>query len=192
MEATARIALAGEKMQSYHPSELFNRNHLRRMNMTKEDRLTKFMKKVDKLDECWYWTAYKNKSGYGMFGCYPYGMKLSHRVSWELHRGEIPKGLRVCHHCDNPSCVNPEHLFLGTDLDNVRDMDTKGRRSRTNARYGERNHRSKLTEKDILMIRNSKSTDRELAIELNVCYSTIGYIRRGITWKHIQNMGDVC
>jgi hypothetical protein len=89
-----------------------------------EDR---FFSKVQKTETCWIWTAYKNKKGYGQINSDGYNMKKAHRVSYEMHNGNIPDGLIVCHSCDNPSCVNPQHLWLGTDLQNAQDRDTKGR-----------------------------------------------------------------
>lgn len=85
-----------------------------------------FWSKVEKIPfhSCWEWIA-AQKDGYGRFGSSGY----AHRYSYELHKGKIPQGLFVCHHCDNPSCVNPDHLFLGTNEDNVRDMFQKNRNS---------------------------------------------------------------
>lgn len=81
-----------------------------------------FWLKVTKTDTCWLWTGRRDKNGYGKVGA-----ALSHRVFWELHNGHIPDGLYVLHHCDNPPCIRPTHLFLGTQADNVRDMAAKGR-----------------------------------------------------------------
>lgn len=95
-----------------------------------EDR---FWAKVDKSGDCWVWTAsvFRERLGYGKFQTGSNRgesrVAYAHRVSWELHFGPIPNGLFVCHHCDNPPCVRPDHLFLGTAADNVRDMDRKGR-----------------------------------------------------------------
>ena len=91
----------------------------------------RFWPKVDKSPEsgCWHWTGAMNPSGHGVLGR---GGRNhgAHRVSWQLHHGDIPKEMHVCHHCDNPRCVNPDHLFLGTAADNVADMVRKGRQAK--------------------------------------------------------------
>lgn len=90
----------------------------------------RFWSKVDKsagVDACWPWTAKsKHKAGYGVISV-DGKRNVSHRVAWELARGEIPPGMHVCHKCDNPPCCNPSHYFLGTPADNVLDMVDKGR-----------------------------------------------------------------
>lgn len=81
---------------------------------------------INPANHCWEWTAVLNEWGYGQFK-YERKMQLAHRVSYVLHKGEIPDGLLVCHECDNPKCVNPDHLFLGTSSDNARDRNKKNR-----------------------------------------------------------------
>lgn len=87
----------------------------------------RFWKNVKKTDGCWKWLGAKPSSRYGGM---LFGKKhlLAHRISWTLHFGEIPNGMLVCHHCDNGLCVRPDHLFLGTQADNMRDMISKGRK----------------------------------------------------------------
>lgn len=92
----------------------------------------RFWEKVDKSGDCWVWTRSTNGSGYGQITMPRAGAPmLAHRVSWLLHYGPIPAGLFVCHRCDNPPCIRPEHLFLGTNRDNSRDMGAKGRAGAT-------------------------------------------------------------
>lgn len=83
---------------------------------------------VNEITGCWEWKRATNNIGYGMFRIKQGLMRTAHRVSYELFKGPIPKGMVVCHTCDNPKCVNPDHLWAGTMLDNIRDMDQKGRR----------------------------------------------------------------
>jgi DNA-binding CsgD family transcriptional regulator len=87
----------------------------------------RFDSKIRKSDGCWEWTASRYPTGYGHFRAPGTSNGYAHRFAWEDANGPIPAGLHVCHHCDNPICVRPDHLFLGTPLDNMRDRDAKGR-----------------------------------------------------------------
>ena len=85
-----------------------------------------FWAKIDKSGDCWEWTGYRDRLGYGRLRV-DGSLMLAHRVAWELEHGYISEGLNVCHHCDNPPCVRPNHLFLGTQRDNIKDSVHKGR-----------------------------------------------------------------
>jgi hypothetical protein len=119
--------------------------------------------------------------GYGWTGAWG-GLHLAHRVSWHIFNGPIPDGMKVCHKCDNPPCVNPAHLFLGTHIENMEDMSRKGRRARM---PGEKNPRAKLTEADVRHIRGSTLSTEELTARFGVSKSTIHAARSGTTWRHL-------
>lgn len=150
----------------------------------------RFWKKVDVngpciLDTaCWLWTGCKNKAGYGSIGLGGKGAgnRNVNRVSWELHFGSIPKGFFVCHKCDNPSCVNPEHLFLGTPKDNMVDMITKGRKR---SALGSDASRSKLNEDQVLQIFSDERTYKEIAKEFNITHEQVSNIKHKKDWKHL-------
>lgn len=150
-----------------------------------EERFWSKVAKSEDPDKCWEWQGNLQHKGYGSFSYKrkPYG---AHRFVWEITYGEIPKGLFVCHHCDNPRCVNPSHLFLGTPLDNMRDMINKGRLV---AHKGEQNAGHKLTTEDVLYIREQiamdKTTRADLAREMNIHKHTIDAIVARRSWKHL-------
>jgi hypothetical protein len=96
---------------------------------------------------CWPWVASLNRTGYGQLSCGRVP-RLAHRISWTLHNGPIPRNQHVLHTCDNPACVNPAHLFIGSQADNMRDMAAKGRQAR-----GDRQGQAKITERDVREIR---------------------------------------
>lgn len=110
-----------------------------------------FWSKVDRTGDCWPWTGCKNWAGYGKVGV-ENQLKGTHRVAWELTNGPIPDGLHVCHRCDNPPCCNPDHLFLGTRSDNMRDAWAKGRGVHQ-VMHGEQHGMAKVTEADVREIR---------------------------------------
>lgn len=134
--------------------------------------------------KCWQWKGTLFSKGYGRL-C---GVGYAHRISWMIHVGEIPSGLCVCHKCDNPSCVNPDHLFLGTNADNMKDKVDKGRSSRC---LGEHHGRSKLTDADVLAIRSLYlEGSREFGLSslaeiFGISTSTTNRIVKRKIWNHI-------
>lgn len=132
---------------------------------------------------CWVWTGGKNSKGYGMID-FQDRPRLAHRISYELSVGPIPDGYFVCHSCDNPSCVNPAHLFIGTNADNVADCVSKGRTSR-----GECRPLAKLTKDQVIEIRRKYKTGAfsmpELAAEYSIVTSTVFKIVHRAAWKHV-------
>jgi hypothetical protein len=139
-------------------------------------------------EDCWTWTGSTNGSGYGRtsIATKHYGKILiqltgTHRISWELCRGSIPKGFVVCHHCDNKICVNPNHLFIGTQRENIQDCARKNR-----IRFGERNNTTKLTYDQVLEIKKRRRRGEKmrcLAEEFGLCESTVYRIMSGTIWS---------
>ena len=163
--------------------------------------IERFWAKVNKTENCWIWTGTVRWNGYGKImqeaGVRSSGKRkqvdiLAHRFSYELIHGPIrDKKMCVCHTCDNRLCVNPDHLFLGTRLENMRDMDQKRRRAygKKVSSPGEKNPAAKLNEEKVLEIRKIFSTQKikrkELAIMFNVSEQLIGKIVTNKLWTHI-------
>lgn len=166
-----------------------------------------FWKRVFKTEQCWNWTGTR-VGGYGQFEMNS-GIKIAaHRYSWRLHFGEFDLKLYVCHKCDNPSCVNPNHLFLGTQKANMQDCSAKGRVKafptgdshpfRMNpdiVTRGEKNGMAQLTEKQVSEIKSKyipyincskPSNRRQLALEYGVSEMIISNIIHGRTWRHVE------
>lgn len=143
----------------------------------------RFWAKVEKSKSCWIWTA-GTIDGYGQFS-FPAGQR-AHRYSWELHNGPVPERLCVLHRCDNPPCVNPDHLFLGTREENLEDMTAKGRRAR-----GSVNGNSKLTEKKVVKIKKLLSLGvkyKDIAEQFGVAEITIYRISSKLSWEHVKSL----
>jgi len=146
----------------------------------------RFLSKFIKTDGCWNWTACKIKAGYGQINI-DGKMQLAHRVSYEMYKNKIPEGLHVRHSCDNPSCVNPDHLELGTNQDNVNDRTKRGRH-KYGISKGEKHGLAKLTEADVLEIRQmiQNGVYHKIIAELfDVSPSLICRINTGKNWSHI-------
>jgi hypothetical protein len=146
-----------------------------------------FWHNVQITDDCWLWTAGKT-NGYGEL--YDNGNHIhiyAHRFSYQLFFGSVPDGLFVCHHCDNPGCVNPMHLFCGTNADNMADMVTKGRSNFTGAK-GERNRHAKLVASQVITLRQDRLSGlsiKELANIYAIGRSDVSKILLGQRWKHL-------
>lgn len=160
---------------------------------------TRFWKKVNKKGpkhpvlktQCWIWMSGRFSQGYGQFHI---GSRTdrtrrpvkAHRFSYELHCGEIPEGLCVCHKCDNRLCVNPQHLFVGTHADNSADRNAKGRQAK-----GEKVNTNILSEEQVLQVIRWKpwkgTTLQDLANRFNVSRHALAHIRAGHNWKHLMS-----
>ena len=161
------------------------------MRPTVEER---FWAKVKKTDGCWEWKAAKNNRGYGVIGMGHRKIVLAHRLSWEISNGPIPPGLFVCHRCDNRECVNPIHMFLGTNAENMLDCRNKGRASNPprllghTYSQGEKHACAKLSDEKVREIRLKVSrgmSRASLAREYSVHWHSINHILLGKTWKHV-------
>jgi HNH endonuclease len=152
------------------------------MSITEEE-LARFNAKIQKTDSCWIWTRSLDTHGYGQFG-FRGKTRLAHRLAWEINHGPIPVGLFVCHRCDNPRCVNPKHLFLGTNRDNLDDARAKGRLIGKHTR-GEAHPKARFTNNQICFIRSAKMTAEALSKQFGCFVSTINKIRQKQTWRHI-------
>lgn len=146
----------------------------------------RFWSKVEKTNGCWLWKGATSK-GYGRLGI-GHKMTSAHRFSWELRNGLIPSGQQVLHKCDIRRCVNPDHLFLGTQDDNMKDCASKGRTDRTKKVKGQQHPSARLTSEQVLEIRAlsaSGALQRELALRFGVVQTLISKIVRREGWKHV-------
>ncbi len=144
--------------------------------------LARFWRLVEKTDTCWLWAGGRNRQGYGRFQ-YDFRRLLAHRVAWSIATGYEPK-LCVLHRCDNPGCVRPEHLFLGTRGDNNRDCRSKGRNA-----LGESHGRAKLTPEQVndIRLRYRAGNAPALAAEYGVCHQMVWLIATRKKWRHMPD-----
>lgn len=153
--------------------------------MTEDAALRRFMARVRKSAGCWIWRGARDAAGYGVVRV-DGKSRRAHRVSWELHRGPIPDGMLVCHRCDNPPCVNPDHLFVGTHGDNQADKVAKGRQAR-----GSSMPNAVLTEPMVAEIRSLLSdgelTQQEIAHRFGVSFGAVFSIAHGRGWRHVDS-----
>lgn len=148
--------------------------------------MIRFWSKADVKDKdsCWIWKGSKNRGGYGTFW-FRGRLHIASRVSWMIAYGDIPDGMLVCHRCDIPLCVNPDHLWLGTDMDNT--IDKLSKRRQTNRR-GADHGMAKLSEDEVLQIRELMkhgASGKKLAKEYGVSDTLIYYIHHRKLWKSI-------
>lgn len=144
----------------------------------------RFWKHVTKSEGCWLWAGKRLPRGYGIVSVTHTTTRLAHRVAYQLTYGDFDNSLKVLHKCDNPPCVNPEHLFLGTDADNVHDMDKKGRRRTVVTGR-------KLTDDEVRFVRSLPSPyphrqAAEMARALGVSRSVLWLARSRRTYKHVN------
>tara|TARA_S200002703_G_C3649880_1_gene199489 strand:+ start:112 stop:594 length:483 start_codon:yes stop_codon:yes gene_type:complete len=155
--------------------------------------LDRLMSKTIKEGDCLLWVGSKNHKGYGKIriGSRKDGtrkMVFTHRLSYELHNKEkLTKDILVCHSCDTPSCVNPHHLWAGTNSDNMKDMANKGRSAR---KHGEDNPCSKLTNKQVINILSSNEKGTVLAKRHGVSSTAVYHIRKGRSWNQLTKRSE--
>lgn len=152
--------------------------------MSLKERLLSFCV-IDEKTKCWNWSGSKNRKGYGALSI-KNKHSIAHRESYKVFKGKIPNGMHVCHSCDNPSCINPDHLWLGTNKDNNNDKMEKGR---FKPNYGNNNGNSKLTKNDVIEIKQKINQGYdlvEISKQYNVTPENIYSIKNNKTWRHVN------
>lgn len=161
----------------------------------------RFWPKVDVAgpDDCWEWQGARFPSGYGFIhagALYTSNKRFvkAHRLSWEIHNGPLPPGANVLHHCDNPPCVNPAHLYMGTRADNARDRGQR-MRGREHRQRGESNRNARLTEADVRAIiaelqKLPRRSQTSIAAQFGIKQAQVSRIMRRENWTHLWDDGD--
>lgn len=183
-----RIVTNGRNDPSYCTRECYDKDHFIWANASKEQQLERlkmlYEKNVIRQEGCWDWKGYIARTGYAEIGrSKNFHEKNAHRISWMIHKGNIPEGMYICHKCDNPKCTNPDHLFIGTHQDNDKDRDEKGRNVK-----GEDVESSILKDQDIKEIKTLLTQGKsclEISRKYDVSHDAIKRINKNETWKHI-------
>lgn len=166
----------------------FSPNHSQNNHCSVECRFFSYVVKGSHQD-CWDWTGARSKAGYGVLNIGNGKLDYAHRMMFALSCGDIPDGLHVCHRCDNPRCINPSHLFLGTARDNVHDMWAKGRQQTyANAKKGSGLPQAKTTEEVVKKAKRllaQRVPREEVAHICSLTIHQIHQIAQGKTWKHV-------
>lgn len=164
-----------------------------RKHYVRQKLITRFSRMYDATSGCWIWLGYLDDKGYGRFGTFAgddakiMGMGLAHRIAYRLYIGEIPSGAVVCHTCDEPRCVRPSHLFVGTQADNIRDMWRKGRARVPHRQVGEANHNARISWEDAKNIRHlyfaERRSQQEIAEFFGLTQPYVSRVARGLAWE---------
>lgn len=178
---TARGFCNTHYMEARRADPMFSHN---RPRGTLEER---FFRKIVITEGCWEWIGPTRPNGYGHIQKGGKGSPTlsAHRLSYEMHKGKIPDGLVIMHSCDNPACVNPDHLSAGTFKENTADMIAKGRK-RIVAPKGTDNGKAKLNDSLVRYIRQSSKNAASIARELSLSANCIRGVRTGRTWSHVK------
>lgn len=158
--------------------------------LAQPERITAFWSNVKKSGSCWEWTKYRDRNGYGFFyvrlGVNQYTDVKVSRLAWAIENGRVPAGLTICHHCDNPSCCRPDHLFAGSQKDNLADMWRKGRGSRGAGRHNAILSDAAVDRMRRLYVAMGKSRFAIIARKYGVDRDTAKKAILGHGWKHVE------
>lgn len=171
----------GRGLCKRHHQWRWRRGLIPSISMTVKEKIFEYSTPVPE-SGCWVWLRSVNNKGYGVISLGQQRRGYAHRESYRLFKGEIPEEMEVCHRCDVPCCVNPNHLFLGTHHENMLDSAKKGRRYLIPPRRGTSHHNAKFTPELLAMIRSDRRSARAIADELGCNKETVRRVRRGDTY----------